>query len=395
MKKQTRITGYVKELTESGRNKKLMRIITLILTVVTIVTNTMIPVAANAEFTEKEENGFSEKDYVAIIESLCAIAIDKEDYGFEDIDFYKLYLGNAFPVYEYENGNLNEVTFKFYPLYIQNELVAVAIANRVDGEQCSAQISRRIAFDINQAGAEINDEVCCVYDAEGLKLLCNGKFNLLSKTIDNHFCEILSPNDIVLTGKTAKLASDRVALSTDLMIEYTSLQAQNYYAVTVTSVSQNYPTYQHLCWAASVACIGNKIKSKSKTAYNVACAYRPGNPDQAGYTSDAVSALSSIYGVSYYGYSARPSDTRILTNITDGYPIYGQFTGGYISHAVVIYGISVTGGYISIMDPFTPGKYTIYSAYDSTNVCYTYAYISPYASSTTIYLRGHACYDPC
>ena len=49
--------------------------------------------------------------------------------------------------------------------------------------------------------------------------------------------------------------------------------------------------------------------------------------------------------------SSRPSDSALVTNISNGYPVFGIF--GWLSgyHAVTIYGINAITGYISVMDP--------------------------------------------
>lgn len=368
------------------------KIIALIMAFVLVFSTTIFATDVDHDAIE---NFIPQADQQAIIRTLQDMSIAKSDFGFDDINFSQIYIAPDVPVYTYNNGAFENVSFKMYPLFTNGALFSFAVVTYFENNQRTAQIYRYIADAVNDAGVQTGDAVFFLYDAQGFKLICNNVSTLLSETLENQLTEIYDLNNNVSDAMAISWNYESGLLGYSEPYSSYSTRASGYVSCTISSVSQQYPTYKNLCWAASVACIGNKLKSMSKTAYNVASAYNPESPDTAGYLSDATSALSKVYGVTYYKYTACPSDNRIISNVSSGYPVYGQFTGGSISHAVVIYGISATGGYITIMDPFKPATYTVYVAYDSANARYSYAYTSPYASNTTIYLRGHACYDPC
>ncbi|MBQ6949206.1 MAG: C39 family peptidase, partial [Firmicutes bacterium] len=108
------------------------------------------------------------------------------------------------------------------------------------------------------------------------------------------------------------------------------------------SLNVNYVTQGNfnLCWAASVACIGEYITGIYKTAYQVANQMGIGFYDGATATQ-MKNAYSTIYGLNATKYTrASLTTSRIYGSIDNDKPVHGLFieSGGSMGHAVVIYG---------------------------------------------------------
>lgn len=133
----------------------------------------------------------------------------------------------------------------------------------------------------------------------------------------------------------------------------TNARTPIYYECSVPFVSQDPPS--NMCWAASIASITNFLKGTNYTAFSVAQKWY-NTTVRADYDKKLKAGLEKDvlkkYDISYTYKNKIPSDSIILKNIRSGYPIYATFRSEKNTyHAVVIYGINITGGYIYIMDP--------------------------------------------
>jgi hypothetical protein len=91
--------------------------------------------------------------------------------------------------------------------------------------------------------------------------------------------------------------------------------------------------------------------------------------------------LNNLYGTTHNYYSSIPSDSTIINKLSNNKPLYSvwSYSGG--RHAMVIYGMNIIGGYISIMDP----EYGFASAVSNGT---TYKYTSLY-SGVSLSLSGY------
>lgn len=331
----------------------------------------------------------SNDDLAAIKKGVGSILDAPEDFGFGDLDFSRLTIGTSIPVYEYKDNAVQLNSFRMYPLFIQSELVAFAVVSASTYGDISAQIYRNIADDVNSTGARISDAVYFIYDSDGFNIVYNGQKHLLSPILDNQFEDKYSATQDNQEVCPVVLGMNLAPLDCSEM--YTARSANSNYVYVSVPLKSQYPsTYKNLCWAASVACIGQTLTGTNKSAADVAKAYKGSNYQQAAYCSEARAALKNIYSVTYTHYPSKPSESRMNTNISDGYPIYGQFQGN-VTHAVVIYGINMVSGFISVMDPYTNTKIAVYSKYDSGQGQWSYGYANPYDQNDVIYLREHIC----
>lgn len=146
-------------------------------------------------------------------------------------------------------------------------------------------------------------------------------------------------------------------------------RASSYYSCAVDRVVQ---TYSNTCWAASTACIVNKINGSSLNDVAVAKNYKGSSSASVFNTgiqpSEAVRVFQ-LYGLPMH-YANYLSDSAVKNNLTGGYPIYSSWESGTIGHAMVIYGKIISTGTISIMDPasgFCSGSSYLGSQYIMTN----------------------------
>lgn len=321
----------------------------------------------------------SVSDQETIIAALQDIAPAADNFGLADIDFQKIRVSNCIPVYEILNGNLELLNFRIYALYESSILTAAAVVTDLQNNQYMAQIYTCIANDLNALNIHQGDSVCFVYDFGGFNIICNGKTTLLS-SIENESLGTFASLQCNISDYTIDWSEETVDLGYQDTAE--ALSASTYISCAITSQSQMRSSgYNNLCWAASVACIGNYKKGMNTNAAAIA-----NYSDISQSCSYAISRLNSYFSLSYKSVTGYPpSNSRIYTNIANKNPLYGVFTDWKnLSHAVVIYGVSATGGFITIMDPYTPSTHTAYST--SISSVTTYSYTSPYASSSTLYL---------
>lgn len=353
-----------------------------IIVVIALVLSSFSTTCFAADLVDMEVSSTSQQldDQQTIIRTLQDISQAKEEFGFDNIDFSQIAIGANVPVYEYVDGSIKDGSYRMYPLYENNQLIAVAVVTPLEDNQKMAQIYRNIADDVNKLNLQAGDLLYFVYDVDGFNIVCNNRAVLLSHIDDESLQDKFYPDRLKSTVDMASWDCNILSLGYTDPIDVYSANAQTYYSINVTSVHQGEGT--QLCWAASITCIGNYRTGRNATLNDV----RNGDTSAASL-SYAITRLNSFYGLQYTYISSVPSDNRMFSNIINGWPLYACFHNNAVSHAVVIYGINIVSGYITVMDPFKPSKLTAYSAsYENTS---TYGYTSPYSNTGPIYLYQH------
>ena len=151
----------------------------------------------------------------------------------------------------------------------------------------------------------------------------------------------------------------------------------------MTSVAWVYQgNNDNLCWAASIAAVGNYLTGSSYTVADVCYAYPGYIPSDYGMISMFLvcHALQQRYpSISYPSYSDNyvPSGTYMYANLSNNYPMFGCFQFQYGSdigyHCCVIRGINNNTGKLYIIDPHygyqavnkSGGVYSYESQYDN------------------------------
>ena len=331
--------------------------IALTLALIISLSSNMIVYAGAAE----SNTGVSADVKATLQEQLFFAYLDAENLGMDQSDFDRLYIGT--PIYSYEcvDGSLQEMEILTYPIFCDDEIVLFGIENTKEGEEF-VQLSCGFAEELTDYYIS-EDEVALVYDDENSYVVLESGVEILfsdSTQVDfRDSLEECSRENIVL----AELVPTE-------KIVYTGIKARASYAyLSIPKVLQG--SY-NLCWAASVASIGNYVMSKNYTAVDIAQMHFKDEEDfnySLGLEA-AMGVLDTIYDVNYYRNRTEPlSDEMIYYNLMEGYPVYAKWSvsdGSF--HATVIRGI-LTGSYMNIMDPNT-GFVVVYKSGDT----YSYYY---------------------
>lgn len=322
---------------------------------------------------------YNDEDESGIVTALNAVEDVKEKVELNDVDFTKISYSDSIMAYDYTSEGI-VFNSEFIPLLHNNTLIGWVI-KVVDDNDIIYQFSNAFVDEVNSIitnnmeFAIIYDyNSCYLYNGTDIYLLGNISLQVEERTIIEKSTD-LTEKEIILNAikNTYKL---------DYAVPKKNARATSYYECSVGFVSQNPPS--KICWAASTASIVNYIKGTSYTAVAIAKAYWGSNNYNLAVAASAQDDVLNQYNL-YYEYRAQvPSSNIILNNIQRNYPIQAYFTSSSGGHAVVLYGINVTGGYYYLMDPEYGFCSTTYSASAG------HRYVSGY-SGVTLTLSGASC----
>ncbi len=280
----------------------------------------------------------------AICKAIEFVTADIDSYGLSGVNFDNLQIATAIPAYEYKNGKFIKIR-EYYPI-IDGEHI-VATATNVCNDKYA--IETWLAKSIDRVGY---NDVALIYDSQGVYLYNGYDTVLLGYSgifVSERDTINLSSEDVTFS----EVATVNITKSTPL--GYTESRNQSgppyYYSCGVSYVPQ-FP-YSNLCWAATTACIKNYLSGTSLTAGDVSMAYFESSYvyDIGLPTSSIASFMQSHYSMSYTYGSYVPSNSVLVNNISNGYPVFGSFLNSSNRHAVTIYGVNAVMGYISLMNP--------------------------------------------
>lgn len=310
----------------------------------------------------------------AIREAVGFVVADKDSYGLSEVSFNNLQVTSAIPAYEYKDGELNLLR-EYYPISDGSQIIALATNVCNDKYTLETELAKRI----DKIGY---DDVALIYDSLGVYAF-NGKDAVLLgySGIDSSYRDTIDLSSDFFSVYKIPTADISKCTSLEYNDNNNSLRTQNYYSCGVSYVPQ--APYSNLCWAATVACIKKYLSGIYLTAGDVSMAYFDTNyvVNSTAYDSQVAGFMQSNYSMSYTYGSSKPSDSAILSNISNGYPIYGSFTWSNGRHAATIYGVNATSGYISVMDPEFGASSATYNGS-------TYTYVSSYSGVTLSLDRG-------
>ncbi|MGN0602335.1 MAG: papain-like cysteine protease family protein, partial [Oscillospiraceae bacterium] len=307
-----------------------------------------------SSFANQTAMPYTSSECERIITAIESVEHIKDQMGLSSIDFSTVTISNTIKTYDYtEDG----VVFNsdFIPIKSNNSLIAWAI-KFADNQDTFYQISTAYIDEINALIDEnttfslIYDyNACFLYQGNNIVKLGDVTLKDESRSIINSIDEIPNLSDIQLNdfSNSYVIANNSSAQQTQ-----NNMRTPVYYGCSVGYVSQFPPSQSLICWAASVASIVNYKKNTSHTAIHVAQTYKGPNYN-VGLTLGYEVNVLRRFGLNGYTHNATaPADGVILNNMMNDYPIYGSFKhSGNKYHAVVIHGIDIINGYISIMDP--------------------------------------------
>lgn len=316
---------------------------------------------------------------------LYCIYSDAQGFGFLEEDLRDIYLGEPIFAYELRDDCLYELDYSFYPITSNGQILFFAIKDSIGVSLSQGLVKELSVFVDNSVDvALVYDKYSCyalTYDR--VELLCTFSEPVAYRSTFEDELQILNYS----TAANIQFApiSAQQSLSANLTIS--PPRAQNKLAsagradvaLIVPFVTQNPPS--SLCWAASIACIGNYLTGSSYTAAQIAQFHYGNSTTTPPALTTIYSILNNRYGVYYYyTSSSAPNDLTIVENISNGFPLYARwgYSGG--NHAGVIRGIYQSVSCVFVMDP----EYGFSVAYKSSG---NYSYVSAY-SAVTLTLNG-------
>ena len=331
-----------------------------ILLAVTVIICIVVPATASNEIISDDVRS-------AIRLELKYVQLEADGFNLGGVDFSLLKIGAPIYVYEY-TASLNEMDFCFYPIFENNELVALALVRQI-GNEVVAQISTDYVLELS----EVNSGVALVYDRFACYLYTNHAY-----TVIDNFSALSGPVDSRGVLSTDVDASNIVMQELEPIEQIAPAPMVRSSTYASCNVAYTPRMYSNLSWAASVACISNFLNGNSaETAENVAVdVFGATNFNQsltqlgAGNVTALEQAMMFIWDYTWVTYdknaSAVPTTSTIYTNIVSGYPLYCILSNGV---NCVISGVDIVENRITIMDP-------------------TYGFRSGYGAAGTYYFTG-------
>lgn len=340
--------------------KKLLTLVLTFALLLGIFPTTGIAAETN-EFTP------SVSEIAAITATLQYVEEDKNAFNLDEVDFSNLFIGNKIYAYEYTENILDELYYAF-PIFYNGRIIALATKVSED----NFQIAVNLVSELNKIRSS---NIALVYDSDAVYVFNGDSFSLLNTSpVTISYRQSFQNGYPDMSMENIKLCD----LKTSVELNYApsaSPRAQTYFSCPVKYVPQG--TGTEMCWAATIACIVNYVKSRSLTAKDVAVAeYGSVNYNQGMSTANCATVLQDTYNLNYTYINHAPSDLAILENIQTGYPLYGSFGNDHRSHAGTIFGINIVSGYITVMDPMMGsttalsknGEYTYFNTVIGENI---------------------------
>lgn len=319
------------------------RIISFVLALIMVV-SIAPPLAFAADNTDELETT-SVIDKIIIL--VASVERAKESWGFGEVDFSNLYIGNPVFAYEYVDDSLEENS-KLYPISADGKLLFWAVVAD-DMVTISTGLVEQISIQIG-----LEEAFCVIYDKYGCYAYTGNSCILLSAYGDEDVFEarsIFSPK-VVYSTKEIMFTS----LADKRQLDYKSgimpSSPNYYYSINIPAVDQY--SDDNICWAACAACIVNYLTGTQLTAKDVAMRYYGYDYNKTANSYEVEVMLKKYYDIDYLSYRVVISDYVIYRNLLDHYPIYiswERVDGKKPGHACVLYGIDTYSGTISIMNP--------------------------------------------
>ena len=312
---------------------------------------------------------------------LSCVSSDAEGFGITEEELGNSYLAGPIFAYELNENGLEILDYEFYPI-ISNYRILFFVIKDNNGVSISQGLASELSY-----YSRYDEPVALVYDKTNCYAVTSDDASLLctfSQPIPNRY-SFSNKSQVVDFSKAARVQLVSINSQQNLSSVFSAVSSASIILPTATRldlalpvgfVSQNPPSY--ICWAATIACIGNYLTGSSYTAVQVAQSwYGSSNYNQKLFLSDASSVLYNKYSL-FYGntYSYAPSDTIIANNIGNGFPMYTCWAYSAGSHACTIRGISQSTSYIYVVDPEygltiankTSGNYSYVSSYSATTL---------------------------
>lgn len=305
---------------------------------------------------------------------LASIYGESEAYGISKEDYVDIALGSQIQTFDLVDGELEPTEVAVFPLYSGDSLIAFITSFYVENT-LESMISTDYVDEITSSLDE-DDAYALVYDCNGVQLVSSYGIDTIQEyAYDDNLSDLDDCNIQEISASidmtTVNIVSEVIEIEgVDATIQGTARGSGN--------VNLSVPKYNQgstkLCWAYTVASIGNFLSSNVQyTGIEVAKELHGDDYNHGADTNDALDVLDYLYGY-YYDYKTSTLTESKLFDILDaGYPVYAYYTsslGG--AHAVVLRAINTSSHYFSIMNPGNG----LYQGFTNTSGNYTITYNS-------------------
>lgn len=355
------------------------------------ITLTLTIGSVNFAFADSDTISSELNQIKPIVNSLLeGMSYEKDLYDLQNVNFDNLYLGEKIPSYIDSNNQPKELKISYYPIMEGDEIVAIATVTYDNSGNPSVQIGKRFANELQEFthDEDTSDSVALVFDKSGENLYVSDneenylvldhftledserKSDLNINDVDpqkqfkdfDHesmeFTEIEPVKELDIQDLDTQsnltnnqlLSVQRAGTISDNLTFSSKASSTDTKYLSVSKVLQN---GLNICWAASVACVGNYKTGDSYTAKQVAKKMNISYDTGAGI-KDSKKALSSIYDIAADRNSSAPSVSTIISEIQADNPIWTGFgASSGLGHSVVFRGYSSSSRNFSIsyMDP--------------------------------------------
>lgn len=312
---------------------------------------------ANTTFYANQTSNTSENltcdiDVSNLMPCIESVISDENCSEYSSDDFESLFIGNAIHTYELlENGHINATDFVYYPVF-SNERLLFLVLKKDDG---LVQMTQGFTDVLSNY---LGQNVAIIYDIDEAYVLSED-----TKTMEvayKYSENVETRANLLQISESIENSVTWTKLERYVSIELASNQVNPRYDPIMPTVTLPVPVrlqlpYENICWAASTAAIGNYLTDSSYVPVYIAIQLHGNSYFNKGATlAQSIKMLKSIYGITYSSYSTTtaPTESRIYTNISAGYPLYGRWeVSSGSTHQTVIRGINHTSGYIYVMDP--------------------------------------------
>lgn len=293
---------------------------------------------------------------------ISTIAFEKESYGYADVDFSKIQIGEVIPTYTLFNDKSIQATAEiFYPVLDEfDNLIALAVVCSDKENETYAFLSSELVPALNKC-LGTNENVALVYDDRGVYCWNGTSATLLAREdLAESVAGRASLSDIT-TEELSVVNTNQVEAICDLGLDFDSpstiANGDEYVYISVPLKQQ--PSGSMWCWAACMASILQFEKGGSYTTNNIGNKYT--NSTSTGASITNLQNWYKDYGLYYSLHndvSYQKNYVTILNILGNRHPIHGDFCRSDYKarHGAVIRGINTDAKSFSVMDP-TTGTY--------------------------------------
>lgn len=340
------------------------RLINLAILAVYVTSILVIPVLAACSDIIDNTEFFLQETANNTRNLISSIYAESEDYGISKSDYSNLELEKQIPTYNLIDGDLVPTEISIFPLYSDRELIALITSFCVD-DIVESMISTDYVEDISNYINGVYDkyEFVLVYDCNGIQVVTSQETNTIHEySYDATFSNVYECN---IEDEVNSILHNEALNDTDVMVITVNNEVMPYSTNGSGNVNLSVPRYNqgstNLCWAYSVASIGNYLSSSLQyTGIEVAQELYGDNYNYGAIIDDALAVLDYLYGYYYNSQSSTLSESVLYDILYAGYPVYSHYTCSSGAHAVVLRAINTSTSYFSIMNPGT-GTYQCFT----------------------------------